>query len=200
MFGLFKRKPRPPHPHRRELEGLLGCLTAWRRAVLEGRFQDGDDGTALAEQLGHLAAYAEAAGVADPFTKLILRRPVGGLDQPLFHEGLYRIETAASIAWALGLAEDIPSIEDRADFEALRSLFPLDGPSTAIGGAKLRESSVIAAQRAAWTSRLAAATAAADRSRTDEVAGIRRSRAFERTRGLIWVGGGMAHIEDVVMP
>jgi hypothetical protein len=200
MFGLFKRTRRSPHLHRRELEGLLACLTAWRRAVLEGRRNDGEDGNALAEELDHLAAYSEAAGVADPFTKLILGRPVGGLDQPLFLEGLYRIETAASIAWALGLAEDIPSIEERADFEALRSLFPLDGPPMAIDGAKLRESSEIGAQLSAWTSRLTAAWAASERSPTDEAAGIRRSRAFERTRGLIWVGGGMAHIEDVVMP
>jgi hypothetical protein len=147
-----------------------------------------------------LAAYAEAAGETDPFVRLVLGTSVGGLDPPLFLEALYRIETAASIAWAFGLAE-LPSIEERADAVVLCGLFPLDGPpADSIISARKRELSEIAVQLSNWRSRLASARERADQSPNDEAAGIQRSRAFERTRGLLWITTDVPNIEDTQMP
>lgn len=203
MFGLFRKRRRAgPHPHRRELSGLLSCIVAWRRAVIEARLRDGEvDAGTLAERLSNLAAYAEAAGEIDPFTRHVLSIPVGELDEPLFLEALYRMETAVSIAWALGLVSVLPPIEERADFEALGELFPLDGPpARSIAGAKLRETGEISAQLSSWSSRLAAARQKRKLSPGDEASAVQFSHAFERARGLAWLSRDTAYIEDTVVP
>jgi hypothetical protein len=152
----------------------------------------------LGDELGNLAAYADAAGVTDPLAQHLLACPVGALDGPLYLEGLYRIETAASIAWGIELAETIPPVEDPADYDTLRSLFPLT-EAPAIARARRRDEAVVAAELAAWTARLAVARTTSDASPADESAGIQRSRAFERTRGLMWVSGDARYVEQTIV-
>ena len=203
MFGPFKKqRPAGPHPHRRELGGLLSCIVAWRRAVLEAQARDPElDAAMLAGPLEKLRAYAQAAGETDPFTLRVLGSSIGELEEPLFLEALYRIETAAGIAWALGLLDVLPPIEARADFEALGALYPLTAPPPErLVNATLRDSAVIAEQLSVWSSRLDAARKRHEQSPDDESAPLQFSRAFERTRGLAWVSGDTQYVEDTVMP
>ena len=78
-------------------------------------------------------------GGVDPFTTLVVSVPVGQLEEPLFLEALYRIETAAALAWTLGLSDTLPPVSEGADFDRLSGIFPLEGaPSAAIPGARKR--------------------------------------------------------------
>ena len=57
MFGFFRK--RREHPHRRELYGLMSCLVAWRRALLEAYLRDGvGENASLEERRAALAGYA----------------------------------------------------------------------------------------------------------------------------------------------
>jgi hypothetical protein len=207
MFALLRKRWRAsPPPHRRELNGLLACISAWRRALLDAHLREGalDAGT-LAERLSDLVAYVELAGGTDKFTRHVLGIAVGELDQTLFLEALYRIETAVSIAWALGLVDALPPIEEGADVETLSQLFPLYGsPARSIREATLRvtprAADELAAQRSSWSSRLATARQKRALSPNDESLAIQFSRAFERTRGLVWVSSDTPSIEDTVSP
>jgi hypothetical protein len=196
MFGLFRK--RREHLQRRELQGLMSCLVAWHRAGLEGHYQDGvADSDALEEKRSALGWYAHAADGTDPFTNHILQIPVGELEEPLFLEGLYRIETAVGIAWALRLIEAVPPTDIGADFEALSRLFPLDGPpAPSIRDAKLREQGEILDKLTEWKALTASARKKRDESHQESTA-IPFSRAFERTRGLAWVCDNTPWIEDI---
>lgn len=178
----------------------MSCLVAWHRAVLEGQYQDGvTDSKALEERRSALGWYAHAAGGTDPFTDHILQIPVGELDEPLFLEGLYRIETALGVAWALGLIEAVPPTDVGADFEALSCLFPLDGPpAPSVRDARLREHTEILDKLAEWTSLTASARMKRDESHEESTA-IPFSRAFERARGLAWVSSDTPWIEDTIL-
>ncbi len=200
MFGWFKRKK--PHPLRRELAGLLSCVTAWRRAVLEMRFLERGDQDAISRDLENLTWYVHgAAEMVDPFATSLVRHPLGQLEPSALVDALYRIETASSIAWSLGLTSTIPNIDDRADRDSLDELFPLDAPASSVTtGARLHDASVIEAQLAAWMSRLATAKDECHMLPSDEAAGIRYSRAYERTRGLLWVTSNAAYVHEATVP
>jgi hypothetical protein len=205
-MGLFqrwfgrKREAPKAHVQLRELRGLMSCLVAWRRAALEGQFQDGAaDRETFEEKRSALAWYVEGAGGVDPFATYVVNTPVGELEEGLFLEALYRIETAVGIAWALGLIEKLPPPEERADFEKLSSLFPVDAaPDPAIRDAKLRDPQEIAKKLEEWKALTAAKRRARDVAQ-DEATALPFSRAFERTRGLLWVNGETELIEDVAM-
>lgn len=198
MFGFLRK--RREHPHHRELRGLMSCIVAWRRAVIEGHHQEQSvDATTLEEARSALLWYAHAAGGADPFTDHIVQVPVGELEEPLFLEALYRIETAVAVAWTLGLVESLPPPEDRADFEALADLFPVDGPPPpSIRDARLRDQTEIANKSAEWQSLTAAARKLRD-ERPGPATAIPFSRAFERARGLVWASSSTRWIEDTVI-
>lgn len=205
LVGLFQRwfgrkSQAVPHVHLRELRGLMSCIVAWRRAALEGQYQDGAaDRSTLEERRSALVWYVEGAGVVDPFATHVVNTPVGELDEGSFLEALYRIETAVSIAWALGLIDPLPPPEERADFDALSELFPTDGaPPAATFDAKLRESAEIAEKLAEWKT-LTADTRRARDAAHDEATALPFSRAFERARGLAWVCGETDQIEDVAI-
>ncbi len=179
----------------------MSCLVAWHRAAFEGHYQDGvANAKALEEKRSALGWYAHAAGGTDPFTDHILQIPVGELDEPLFLEALYRIETASAIAWALGLIEALPPTDVRADFEALSRLFPLDEPvAPAIRDARLRDQSKLIDKLTEWKALTATARKKRDES-PEESTTIPFSRAFERARGLAWVSSNETPwIEDIVL-
>jgi hypothetical protein len=157
------------------------------------------DARTLDERRSALAWYAHAAGGADPFTDHILQTPIGELDEPLFLEALYRIETAVGVAWALSLVGTVPPMEEGADFEALSGLFPLEGsPAPSIRDASLREKTVILNKLAEWRALTASARKKRDEAPGESTA-IPFSRAFERTRGLAWASSNATWIEDTVM-
>ena len=200
-MGWFSRKP-PPHPHLRELIGLRCCLTAWRRAVIEHWHQDGvASREELTERLSQLGWYNTGAGGADPFTEHVLQVPVGDLDPSLLLGAHWRAEAAASIAWALGLVDQIPPPSQRSDVAALESLFPLaDRSAPAIAQARMRDRAAIAGKLAEWKQHLSVATANRETAGpADESAAFAVSRAYERTRGLAWVLTDVASIDDTVM-
>lgn len=178
----------------------MSCLVAWRRAVLEAHLRDGvADAKTLEERRSALARYAHAAGGTDPFADHVLRVPVGELDDSLFLEALYRIETAVGVAWTLGLIAAVPAPEVGADFEALSALFPLDGaPAPSIRDAKLREQAEISSKLSEWMALTASARKKRDGSPGESTA-IAFSRAFERARGIAWVHSGTPWIEDTVI-
>jgi len=177
---------------------LVACLVAWRRAVLEAQHLDGAaDAEVLDEARVALSGYAGAAGVTDGFTLHVLEFPVGELDEPLFLEALYRLETAGAIAWTLRLMDELPPIDEGAGYEFLSSLFPLDGkPASTIGTATLRDPAELQAARTEWEAKLATARQARDAS-PDEDTSLRFSRAFERVRGIAWVSSNAPTLEDV---
>jgi hypothetical protein len=198
MFGFLRK--RREHPRHRELRGLRSCLVAWRRAVLEAHHRDGAaDNETLEEKRLALAWYAHAAGGADPFTSHILQVPVGELDEPLYLDALYRIETAVGVAWTLGLIETLPPTEVGADFEALSGLFPLEGsPAPSIRAATLRGQTEILNELAEWKMLTVSARKKRDESPGESTA-ISFSRAYERARGLAWVASDTPWIEDTAM-
>ena len=201
MFDFFRKRARSKaHPQVRELQALSSCLVAWRRACLEGNFQDRTgEASRLAERLDSLRWYAQAAGSADPLADHVLSLGLGELDQGAFLEALYRIETATSVAWALGLVDAIPPVEQRADWAAMDALFPLDGPpAPSISEARLRPTDLLAKALEEWKSKTVLARKKRDALPSSEAAGIEFSRAFERARGLAWVLGDVAYIENTV--
>ena len=178
----------------------MSCLVAWHRAVLEARHQGGAvDTQELEQKRSALAAYAHAAGGTDPFTEHVVQLPVGQLDKPLFLEALYRMETAVGVAWALGLLETVPPPEVGADFETLSGLFPLEGsPAPSIRDAKLRAQTELRNKVAEWAELTALARKKRDASPGESTA-IPFSRAYERTRGLVWVSSDTPWIEDTAV-
>jgi hypothetical protein len=172
-------------------------VVAWHRALIE----DWDRERAapreeLAERLSALGWYAQVAGRPDPFTNHVLGIPVGELDEPLYLGAHWRIETAAGIAWALGLAKALPPAAERCDDEALMALFPLYGdPPGALRAARLGDRADIARELAVWKAQTAGARRARDESGA-EPAALAFSRAFERARGLAWVLGDEPSVED----
>jgi len=177
---------------------LLSCIVAWRRAVLEARCrEDPAEAKALDERRDLLCSYADVAGGVDPLTRHILGLAVGSLAEPLFLEGLYRIETASSIAWALGLAEAVPPITEHANHERLGALFPTaSAPPPSIREARLRERAEIAAKLEEWKDASSRAWARREEA-PGEVTGIEFSRAYERARGLRWVCSRASWIEEI---
>jgi hypothetical protein len=200
-MGWFGKPRKPPHPNLRELNGLRWCITAWRRAVIEHWYQDGEDShEVLSEKLSALGWYNHAAGGADEFTEFVLQVPVGELDPSLLLGAHWRAETATAIAWALGLVAVIPPMPERSDSATLDGFFPLDDRPPAIAAARLRDHALIAAELAAWKQNLVLATANRERAGpADEAAALEFSRAYERTRGLAWVLSDAAQIDDTPM-
>lgn len=199
MLGWLKRRKAPSaHPQQRELAALLSCLVAWRRAALEAQFHEIPEAAAeLEERLSALRWYVHGAGGADPFTSYVLEFPLGELDHSLFLLALYRIEVAVGIAWALGLSESMPDADQGANIEWLDELLPVTGsPHPAIAEARLRDRQELETSRDEWLTALGELRARRDQSPDDERAGIRFSRAFERTRALVWVLGSAPFVED----
>jgi hypothetical protein len=196
MLGWLRR--RKPHAHRRELSALLSCLVAWRRAVLEAQYHDAPDRAAeLEERLSALRWYAHGAGGTDPFTTHVMEFPLGELDEPLFLLALYRIEVAVGIAWALGLLDSLPPIDEGADVATLDHLLPADGsPHESIPGARLRDREQLTAARGEWTETLRSVRARREETH-DESTAVQFSRAFERARALTWVTSNAPFIEDM---
>lgn len=162
--------------------------------MLEHWFREKEaDAPALEEKRDALAWYAKGAGGADPFSSHVLQAPIGKLDQGLFLLAHYRIETAISIAWALGLAEVIPPIEERASLELLDRLLPLRGMPQ-IRDAKLRDRAQLELALGEWRARTVEASL---RRSEGSDANVQFSRAFERARGLAYVCGAAAWLDDV---
>jgi len=197
MFGIPKPKNKA-HAHQRELRTLMSCIVAWRRACLESYHLNGQATVgALNERIDLLGLYINSAGGADPFTTQLLQIGVGDLPESWFLEALFRLETAVSVAWALRLLENMPDIQERADHDLLGSFFPTDGPpSPLLAKAALRPEGELSAMLAEWAAISATARKLRDASPEDEGAGIQFSRAFERTRGLVWVSSNSEWIED----
>ena len=195
MLEWFRKK-RPPHQLHRELRGLLSCILAFHRAAFEDHAALGIDNPI--ERLSGLRSYAHGCGEVEPFTAHVIGTPLGELDESLFVEALYRIETAGSVAWALNLLDGLPSKSERVDRTALMSLFPLQGDSTAAQRAVRRSDVELQAELSRWKTTTATARDARDREHNESNA-VEFSRSSERTRGLIWVLGNFAHIEDVVL-
>lgn len=181
----------------RELDALRSCIIAWRRALLELRYQSGEDPTALDAEHGDLAAYAHAAGESAPFSLALLAATVGELDRSALLIALYRSEVATTIAWAVQLVDAIPAPDTPADLTALDDLLPLYGPpSQRVGGATLRDLRDIAAEHARRSERLAVAHVRSQREPQDNDAGMQFSRAYWRCYGLTWVLGSATHVEE----
>jgi hypothetical protein len=197
MFGIFRR--RRPHPHARELGGLIACVIAWRRANLEHWLRSGEaDAKMLEESRQTLRWYATASGAADPFGQSILDIPVGALDEGLFLEASYRIETAGALAWSLGLLVRLPTAEERIDHRLLEELVPeQDGPAPAFREAQLRDRAELEHALAEWRERTATARERRDAAPADPPAAFAFSRAYERARGIAWVLSSLDHVEDV---
>jgi Domain of unknown function (DUF4272) len=202
LLGLIFRSRRAgePPPHlARELRALRSGLVAWRRAVLESKYREqvGDAATLDAERTS-LAWYVDAMGGADSFTTHIIHVPVGELDEPLFLAALWRIEAAAGIAWAVGLVEEIPALEDGSDADELDRLLPLDGPpASTVRTAELRDRTEIAHKLEEWRALATVARRRVNDWRLDTTA-IELSRAFERARSLAWVLGRDTWIDDTI--
>jgi len=197
MLGWLRRKK--AHPHARELAGIVTCLLAFRRTALEVWRRTGEAPVERLEKLRQqLRLYAAGSGLADPFTASILEVPVGELDQELFLEGSYRIETAGAVGWALGLFATLPPPTDRIDRALLEELFPQhESPSPALKGAELRDRGELEGALAAWTAKAVTARARRDARPGDEQAAVEFSRAYERARGLAWVLSNAPFVEDV---
>lgn len=179
-------------------------MTAWRRAVIEHWYQQGEASLEqLTERLSQLAWYNRGAGGADPFTEHVVRVPVGALEPSLLLGAHWRAETAVSVAWALGLLDEIPSPSQRSDAPLLEAFFPLtEAPPASLAGARLRDRAVLSGKLLEWRRHLATATANRERATggpTEEVAALEFSRAYERARGLAWILGDAPSIDDVVM-
>jgi hypothetical protein len=154
----------------------------------------------LAEKLSQLNWYNHEAGGADPFTDHILRVPVGDLEPPAYLGAEWRIETAVSIAWALSLVDEIPPTAQRSDSAMLETFFPLQGSLPAsVKEARLRDRAAIIDKVTEWKQNLSGARANRDRSvgsPMEEAAAVEFSRAYERTRGLVWVLTAAPSIDD----
>ncbi len=192
---------RRPHPQVRELKGLRCCIVAWRRAVIEAWYRErAASQEELARKLSQLNWYNHGAGGADPFTDHVLHVPVGDLEPQLYLEAEWRIDTAASIAWALGLVDEIPPMAQRSDSAMLETFFPLQGSlPAAVKDARLRDRAAIIGKVTEWRQNLKAASANRDGSvgsPTEEAAAFEFSRAYERTRGLVWVLTAAPSIDD----
>jgi hypothetical protein len=189
-----------PHPHQRELITLMSCIVSWRRAVLEAQVRDGvAEAAVLDGRRALLATYTLAAGGADPFTEDVLLVGVGQMEEEHFLEALFRIEAALSIGWALGLVASLPASTVGADWKSLSALFPPDGaPAAVLRDARLRPSDELQQGLTEWKAITAEARKVRDADPTHETA-IPFSRAFERTRALVWVTGQVPWLEDVAM-
>lgn len=174
----------------------MSCTCAWRRAVFETQYREHSEaGGALEDARKSLALYCEAAGGVSPFANAILSVPLGELDEDLFLLGLYRMDVAASIAWALHLMDEIPPLTSSSDAERIASLFPLDGgPGWTRDDVCPRDPPVLKQVLDEWRSTLAAARTNRDGSEERE---LEFSRAYERTRGLKWVCTDLPWVEDV---
>ena len=173
---------------------------AWRRATLESDFDAGVAPAELAEDLSALRWYhhglGDALGANDDFVALVYEVPFGEMDQSLFLEALYRIETATSIAWALHLTESIPSVDMPAEFEQLDILFPPNSGKGAFDRATLRHMDELRRTRDDWEKIVGEARARRDEAPREEMS-MEYSRAYERFRGLIWTcDSTLARIED----
>lgn len=179
----------------------MSCIVAWRRGCFESYYRNNrSPASVLNERIDLLGLYANAAGGADPFTAQMLQVSVGELPESWFLDALFRLETAVSVAWAVGLVESIPANDQPADHKILGGFFPTDGtPSASLRDAKLRAQPELAQTLTEWTGITANALERRDSCPEDEGAGILFSRAFERTRGLVWVCSDAQWIEDAVM-
>ena len=196
MLGWFRKK-RAPHPLQRELRGLLSCVLAFHRAAFEDHVALGIENPT--KRLSGLRSYVEGCGEIDPFSAHVIDTPLGALDEPLFVEALYRIETAGSIAWALNLIDGIPHPSERVDRSALIALFPLQGDSNAAERAIRRSNTDLEAELSRWSTITATAREARDREHNESTA-LGFSRSYERTRGLLWLVGDSSYVEDMVPP
>jgi hypothetical protein len=184
------------------LEAIRCCVTAWRRAVIEHWFQDGADSReALSARLSALSDYNRGWDGADPFTEQVLAIPVGGLEPSLLLEAHWRGETAAAIAWALGLIPELPPPSQGTDAAILDRWYPVGesspGVVRAMREARLRDRAILTAKLAEWRQHLASAEAERERAGpADREAAFAFSRAYERTRGLAWVLSDVSTIED----
>jgi hypothetical protein len=128
-------------------------IEAWYRQGAASREE-------LAEKLSQLNWYNHGAGGADAFTEHVLHVPVGDLDPPLHLAAEWRIDTAASIAWALGLVDEIPPMAERSDSAVLEAFFPLRGSLPAsVKDARLRDRAAIVEKATEWRQNLKAASA-----------------------------------------
>lgn len=186
-----------PTPPIRELDALRSCIIAWRRALLDLRYQSGEDVARLDAEHGDLAAYADAAGESSPFTHAVLETRAGTLEHSALLIALYRTEVATSVAWALRLVEAIPSPDQPSDLTTLDDLLPLyAAPSERVASATLRDPRDIGAEHARMNVQLAAARDRAQRDPHDDAAGMQFSRAYWRCYGLQWLLGSATHVED----
>jgi hypothetical protein len=201
LLGMIFRRRRAAEPQRqkRELRAITSCLVAWRRAVLESQYRDGVTDTAsLEESRAGLIWYVEGMGGADSFTSHIIQVPIGDLDEPLYLAALWRVEAAGGIAWAVGLIDEIPQLEDGSDEAVLDGLFPLAGPpAPAVHAAEMRDRVEIAVKLEEWRELATVARRRVNDWRIETTA-IELSRAFERARALAWVLGNERWIDDTV--
>jgi len=201
LLGVIFRRRRAAEPHRqaRELRALISCLVAWRRAVLESQYRDGaTDTPSLEESRAGLIWYVEGMGGADSFTTHIIHVPIGDLDEPLYLAALWRVEAAGGIAWAVGLIDEIPQLQDGSDEAMLDRLFPLAGPpDPAVGAAEMRDRAEIADKLEEWRALATVARRRVNDWRVETTA-IELSRAFERARALAWVLGTDRWIDDTL--
>lgn len=181
----------------RELDALRSCIITWRRALLDLRYQSGDEPRLLDAEHGDLVAYADAAGESAPFARAVLAASVGSLEQPALMVSLYRTDVATSIAWALRLVDAIPSPDTPADLTTLDGLLPLYGaPSERVAGATLRDARDIASEHTRTRERLAAARDRSQQDPQDNAAGAQLSRLYWRCYGLQWLLGSATHVEE----
>lgn len=201
LLGMIFRRRRAAEPHRqaRELRALSSCLMAWRRAVLESQYRDGvTDAASLEESRAGLIWYVESMSGADSFTSHIIHVPIGDLDEPLYLAALWRVEAAGGIAWAVGLVDEIPQLEDSSDEAMLDRMFPLAGPpAPAVSAAEMRDRAEIAVKLEEWRELATVARRRVNDWRIETTA-IELSRAFERARALAWVLGSAPWIDDTV--
>lgn len=198
---VLVRGRRRPHAHARELDGLVSCLVAYRRSVLENSYRENPaEHSSITEKLSKLALYTRAAGITGQLARDVVLTPIGGLDESTFLESHWRIETAAGIAWALCLIETIPERDERANANALTDLFPLDGPpSEAIRLARLRDTSELEEKLIFWKRQTADSRKEREEEPRNETVAFRFSRVFERARALSWILSRADQIEDVTV-
>jgi len=172
---------------------MVASYLAFHRTRIENALAVGEQGFADVDKIaGQLSGGMRSLfgyDLLEDDERVVLKAPTGRVPRRQLMLMHWRIECVGVLAWALGLLPEIPDASERFDYDAIDALSPetREQATARTQTACLRPTRELMEARARWRQNRLSTEAALQRDPKSSELQLRRSRALERYRALIWL-------------